>query len=54
MLLQSFQSEVINEKTGTVIKRMAPRCMEDQKVIGRVIWDATEYGNYLAEEEEVA
>lgn len=32
---------------------MAPKCMEEQKVIGRVIQDAIEHGNYFAEEEEV-
>lgn len=30
---------------------MVPKCMEKQKVIGRVIGDAMENGNYLAEDE---
>lgn len=46
MLLQSHQPEVINEKTGEVVKQMVLKCMEEQKVIGRVRWDATEHGNY--------
>lgn len=46
MLLQSHQPEVINEKTGVVVKRMVLKCMEEQNVIGRVRWDATEHGNY--------
>lgn len=41
------------KKKGTVTKRMAPKCMEEQKVIGRVVQDAREQGNYLAEEKEV-
>lgn len=36
-----------------VIKRMVPEFMEEQKVVGRAIWNATEPGNYLAEEEVV-
>lgn len=41
-------------KTGTVIKRTVPKCVAEQKVGGRVIWDATEHGNYLEKEEGVA
>lgn len=39
------------KKTSAVIKTLEIWCMEEQKVTGRVIWDAKKQ-NSLAEEEE--